>query len=106
MSIDYRQLRARLQIEEVLRWLSWAPSVRRGAQLRGRCPFCESVDTASVPSRIFSVNTQRNIYRCFKCGVSGNALDLWSTYHQLPLYTAAKELQAHVDQSSQPKNHS
>ncbi len=86
MSINYRELRERLRIEDVLGWMSWKASGIRGHQLRSRCPFCResgdsSVDTGTASGRHnFSVNTRRNLYRCFKCNQSGNALDLWSGY--------------------------
>ncbi len=103
MSMNYRHLRERLQIEEVLRWISWEASSHSGDQLRGRCLFCESSDTASPGARSFSVNTRRNIYHCFRCQAGGNTIDLWRNYHRLPLYTAAKELQSRLDQNTQPQ---
>ncbi len=103
MSIDYRNLRARLRIEDVLRWMSWEPGSSCGVQLRGRCPFCSEVPSRSV-HRSFSVNTERNIYRCFRCQQSGNAIDLWSNYRQLSLYQAAQELEARLSPNTQPPN--
>lgn len=108
MGINYRDLRSRLRIEDVLRWMSWEAVTCRGFQLRGRCPFCsESTgvsghDGSSSGHRNFSVNTQRNIYRCFKCHQSGNAIDLWSSYRRLPIYTTAQELEALLSQNNQP----
>jgi len=108
MSINYRELRERLRIEDVLGWMSWKAISSRGHQLRGRCPFCrESGDTSigagkSSSHHTFSVNTQRNIYRCFRCNQSGNALDLWSGYRRLPIYPAAQELEARLRQNNQP----
>jgi DNA primase len=108
MSINYRELRARLRIEDVLRWMSWEASSRRGYQLRGRCPLCSeltgaNVDDGSSSGRCtFSVNTERNIYRCFKCDQSGNAIDLWSSHRRLPIYRAAGELEARLGQNNQP----
>jgi DNA primase len=108
MSINYRDLRARLRIEDVLGWMSWKASSRLGHQLRGRCPLCSESTGASGHAsssgrdRTFSVNTQRNIYRCFKCNQSGNAIDLWSSYRRLPIYSAAQELEARLSQNKQP----
>ena len=108
MSINYRDLRARLQISDVLRWMSWKAPSSRGHQLRGRCPLCRESTVAtghtgsSGGDRNFSANTQRNIYRCFKCNQSGNALDLWSHYRRLPIYEAAQELEALLRQNNQP----
>lgn len=108
MRINYRTLRESVRIEEVLSWMSWEATRRVGEQLRGRCPFCaKDIDDASsgaAPSvhRTFSVNTRRNIFRCFKCQRSGNALDLWSMHRQLPIYAAAQEIQHRLDQNKQP----
>jgi DNA primase len=105
MSINYRQLRTTAQIEEILSWMQWESSSRVGDQLRGVCPLCATsrTDTASPgSSRTFSVNTQRNIYRCFRCGSGGNALDLWSSYRKLSLYTAAEEIQSRLSENKQP----
>lgn len=108
MTINYRQLRDSVQIQAVLRWMSWEASSRFGDQLRGACPLCHvgSVDTPSPPAcssnRTFSVNTRRNIYRCFRCGSGGNALDLWSAYRELPIYAAAQEIQRRQIENKQP----
>jgi len=105
MSINYRQLREAVRIEAILSWMSWEASSRVGDQLRGPCPLCapRRVDTPSPDSsRTFSVNTRRNIYRCFRCGSSGNALDLWSSYRKLPIYAAAQEIQSRLRRNKQP----
>jgi DNA primase len=108
MSINYRRLRESLRIDEVLSWMSWKASSRAGDQLRGPCPFCDAADSAraspdaSHGDRSFSVNTQRNIYHCFRCSSSGNALDLWSSYRKLSIYAAAQEIQARLHQNKQP----
>ena len=105
MSINYRQLREAVRIEEVLSWMSWEASSRVGDQLRGSCPLCASL-TADAKSRCanreFSVNTSRNIYRCFRCSSRGNALDLWSSYRKLPIYAAAQDLRSRLGQNKQP----
>ena len=108
MSIYYRQLRATVRIEEILSWMSWEATSKVGDQLRGSCPLCDAtgVDTPSRPAssagRSFSVNTRRNIYRCFRCHSGGNALDLWSAYRKLPIYAAAKEIQCRRTENKQP----
>lgn len=105
MSIDYRQLRATVQIEEILSWMQWDASSRVGDQLRGHCPICTAPRpdrSSSDTRRTFSVNTRRNIYRCFGCGRGGNALDLWSTYRKLSIYAAAEEIQNRLSQNKQP----
>ncbi len=109
MSIDYGQLRAKLRIEEVLSWMSWQALTRVGDQHRGSCPLCSTARSLAPESpppqsgnRTFSVNTGRHVYRCFRCGSSGNALDLWSSYRQLPIYEAAQEVQTRLGEFKQP----
>lgn len=105
MSINYRQLREAVRIEEVLSWMSWEASSRAGDQLRGSCPLCAELtaDTKSPDAnRAFSVNARRSIYRCFRCGSSGNALDLWSAYRKVSIYAAAQEIQSRLNQNTQP----
>ena len=107
-SIDYERLRSTLRIMDVLARIGWQATEGRGAQLRGPCPFCAGVENQGLsatarqptpklaakqrPHRTFSVHTGRNIYRCFRCGASGNAIDLWAAYRRLPIYEASKEL--------------
>jgi len=65
-----------------------APSIH-GAQQRGSCPLHGST---SATSRCFSVNTSDQIFHCFKCGRSGNALDLWAHATRQAPYDAALDL--------------
>jgi hypothetical protein len=104
MSINYRQLREAVRIDEILSWMQWEANSRVGDQLRGPCPLCAAsrAETQSPNvDRTFSVNTRRNIYRCFRCGSRGNALDLWSTYRKLSIYAAAQEIQSRLSQNKQ-----
>lgn len=88
--IDYAELRSRLRIIDVLTQIGWQSTNGRGEQLRGPCPLCGGPEVA--PS--FSVNTRRNIYRCFRCGSQGNVIDFWKSYSKLPIHEAAQELMA------------
>ena len=98
MSIDFAWLRQQISIEELLRWMSWNPTQRRGDQLRGLCPFCQlpndGYSSASHRSHehCFSVNSSRNIFRCFRCNRSGNALKLWALYQRIDIHPAAWEI--------------
>ena len=89
--IDYNELRRRVTIAQVLELAGWKPLRREvgRTQLRGACPVHGSQDTRG---RVFSVNSARNIFRCFKCGAGGNQLDLWFTLSSLPPYEAAIDL--------------
>jgi DNA primase len=87
--IDYVKLRSLVSIEDALRVAGCEPSDISGDQLRGPCP----IDGSQSPtSRSFSVNVQKGTFRCFKCGASGNQLDLWVAISKLPLHEAARDL--------------
>ena len=88
-SVDYAAVRAAISIDLVLELIDFTPTERRGVQLRGPCPIHGS---QSARSRSFSVNLDKNAFRCFGCGAQGNQLDLWAKVHQLSLAQAACEL--------------
>jgi DNA primase len=56
---------------------------------RGPCPLHGST---TGTARCFSVNLEKNVFQCFKCGQSGNALDLWSKATRQTPYDAAIDL--------------
>ena len=87
--IDYRQLRELVSIEQVLEFINWQPSATKGPQLRGPCPVHQSTNPHS---RSFSVNLEKNAYRCFSCDSQGNQLDLAAAIFGLDLHAAAIEL--------------
>ena len=62
-----------------------------GPQRRGPCPIHSPT---ARRGRTFSVNLTQNIFQCFDahCAAHGNALDLWTAVHQLPLRQAAEHL--------------
>lgn len=96
--IDYRELRRRISIARVLDLLGFEPVKVRGAQLRGYCPVHRNSATSGVGHckrkgrPPFSVNLDKQAYRCFECGSQGNALNLWASARQLPLHAAALDL--------------
>ena len=86
-AIDFEAVRAAVTIAAVLQLLGCAVGGKN--QHRGPCPLHRST---SGTSRCFSVNLSENMFHCFKCGNSGNALDLWAkATNQLP-YDAAVDL--------------
>ena len=103
-SIDYHWLRQRLSIQDILHWLHWHSTERRGPQHRGPCPLCGTTPPSSPSARrCFSVNFARNLFHCFRCHRHGNALDLWAYHQQLPLHEAAHQLQQALNHLS--RNH-
>ena len=73
----------------VLGLLGFQPRTTHGAQQRGPCPLHGS---SHGTSRCFSVNTSDHIFHCFKCGRSGNPLDLWAQANRQTPYDAAVDL--------------
>jgi len=87
--IDFAAVRAALSMAAVLQLLGFHAHRTRGSQQRGPCPLHGS--TAGT-SRCFSAHLQRHTFHCFKCGRSGNALDLWAQATGQPVYEAALDL--------------
>ena len=73
----------------VLERLGFKPASSRGGQQRGPCPLHGSTRGTS---RCFSANLDEQTFHCFKCGRSGNALDLWAQATQQTPYDAALDL--------------
>jgi transposase InsO family protein len=88
-AIDFAAVHAAIPIAAVLQLLGFTARSTRGAQLRGPCPLHGS--TAGT-SRCFAANLDQHIFHCFKCGRSGNALDLWAQATQQTIYDAALDL--------------
>jgi transposase len=93
--VNFAALRRQVTLRQVLQHLGVLHRFRNcsgwGSQLRGPCPLHKSPNERG---RTFSVNLQRNIFRCFNptCAAQGNVLDLWAAYHDLPLHEAALHL--------------
>lgn len=87
--VDFRLLRERITMREVLQLLRFEPIVQQGDQWRGPCPVHRSPNPRS---RSFSVDLRLGRYHCFACGSQGHALELWSVARGVSLYQAALEL--------------
>jgi hypothetical protein len=88
-AIDFAALRAPITMSAVLQRLGFRGRSCHGAQQRGPCPLHGST---SGTSRCFSVNLEQHIFHCFKCGRSGNALDLRAHATGQTAYGAALDL--------------
>ena len=89
-ALDFAAVRAAITIAAVLELLGAGPAqCRRGRQYRGPCPLHGST---AATSRCFSADLEQHIFHCFKCGRSGNALDLWAQATQQSAYDAAIDL--------------
>lgn len=70
--IDFKELRAKLTFEQVLR--HYGVEVKRnGNQHHGFCPLPNHNGNKSSPS--FSANLEKGIFQCFGCGAKGNLLE-------------------------------
>jgi DNA primase len=87
--IDYRAARADVRLAEVLDLLGFVPCFRHGQQLRGVCPLHGSRRRIS---RSFAAHLGKSVWYCFRCGVGGNALELWAAVTRQPLYPAVCDL--------------
>jgi putative transposase len=88
-AIDFAAVRAAVSLAAVLQLLQFQANSSRGAQQRGPCPLHGS--TAGT-SRCFSANLDEDCFHCFRCGRSGNALDLWAQATHQTIYDAAIDL--------------
>jgi DNA primase len=87
--IRFAEVRATVTMAEVLDLVGFVRCETFGDQVRGPCPVHRS---ASPSGRSFSANLRLHIYRCFKCGSSGNHLDLYASVNGLCLFEAAVAL--------------
>ena len=88
-SVDFKSLRSLISMQQVLDLVGFESVVFQGDQVRGRCPLHEP---HAPRSRSFSANLHKNAFRCFRCGVAGNQLDLWAKFTKQSLHAAALDL--------------
>jgi putative transposase len=88
-AIDFAAVKAAITMAQVLMLLGFTPRSDHAGQQRGACPLHGST---SGTARCFSVNTHTHTFHCFKCGRSGNTLELWAAAHRLSIYDAALDL--------------
>ena len=88
-AIDFAAIRAAVSLAAVLGLLGFQARSSYGTQQRGPCPLHGST---SGTSRCFSANLEQHTFHCFKCGRSGNALDLWAQASRQSPYDAAVDL--------------
>jgi len=70
--IDFKELRAKLKFEQLLRYYEIEVK-RKGDQHLGFCPLPNHRIRDKSPS--FSANLERGIFQCFSCGAKGSVLD-------------------------------
>lgn len=88
-AIDFAAAKSAIPMTAVLHMLGFQANSTRGAQHRGPCPLHGST---AATSRCFSAHLHQHMFHCFKCGRSGNALDLWAQATKQTPYDAAIDL--------------
>ena len=88
-SLDFAAVRAAVSMRDVLQLLSFHPGTTHGSQQRGACPLHGA---SQGTARCFSVNLEQQVFHCFKCGRSGNPLDLWAQANRQTPHDAALDL--------------
>jgi DNA primase len=68
----------------------YVPLARAGRHLKARCPFHQE----RTPS--FMVNTEKQIFHCFGCGVGGNIFSFLMQHDRLSFPEAVRQLAAQV----------
>ncbi len=81
---NLQPLKERIQIMEVLE--RYIDLYKVGASFKASCPFHDE------RSASFMVSPEKNIYHCFGCGVSGDALKFLQEYKKLSFIEAVEEV--------------
>ncbi|WQY62079.1 DNA primase [Helicobacter pylori] len=81
---NFEPLKERIQIVEVLE--RYIDLYKAGANFKACCPFHEE------RSASFMVSPEKNIYHCFGCGVSGDALKFLQEYQKISFIEAVEEV--------------
>jgi transposase InsO family protein len=89
-AIDWEVLKNQITLAAVLNLLG---TTTTRTLHRGPCPLHGNT---TGTARCFSANLDHNGFHCFKCGVSGNALELWAKAKQLTPADAALDLCARL----------
>ncbi|GAA6788310.1 hypothetical protein BTM495_10310 [Helicobacter pylori] len=103
--INLDSLKERIQIMEVLE--RYIDLYRVGSNFRACCPFHDE------RSASFFVSQEKNIYHCFGCGVSGDALKFLQEYKKISFIEAIEEvakiynyhLEYETDAKAEQNNH-
>ncbi|WRF01556.1 DNA primase [Helicobacter pylori] len=81
---NFEGLKERIQIMEVLE--NYIDLYKIGANFKACCPFHDE------RSASFIVSPEKNIYKCFGCGVSGDALKFLQEYKKMSFIEAVEEV--------------
>lgn len=87
-AIDFAAIKAAINIAAVVHLLGGTGQTS-GSHYRGPCPLHGS---SRGTARCFTASFDQNVYRCFKCGHTGDAIDLWAKATGQTPYDAAVDL--------------
>lgn len=88
-AIDFAVIKAAVNMAAVLELLGCTSGKTRGDQYRGPCPLHGSTRGTT---RCFSASLNEKLFHCFKCGNSGDVIDLWAKATKQTAYDAAIDL--------------
>jgi DNA primase len=94
--IDFKELKARVSIEDVLNRYGLAGKLaRKGDQLVGTCPIHHKGGEGKPSKQQFSVNVQKNAFRCWaaSCGKKGDQIALVAALEGVEMRRAALLMQ-------------
>lgn len=89
MVIDFRNLKDRVTLEQVLAWKGWS-GTQKGDQLKGACLVCK--DTSD---RCFVVTLSKGLWHCFSCKAGGDCIELIALIEDCSTKKAAELIAAH-----------
>ncbi len=81
---DIQKIRSRAKIEEIIG--NYIPVIHAGKSLKAVCPFHDDHD----PS--LSISPDKQIFKCFVCGESGNVFTFVQKYCHLSYFEAVREV--------------
>ncbi len=81
---DIQKIRSRAKIEEII--ANYIPVIHAGKSLKAVCPFHDDHD----PS--LSISPDKQIFKCFVCGESGNVFNFVEKYCHLSYYDSVREV--------------
>ena len=89
--VDFKTIKDRVSVEQVLAHygINWLR--RSGDELRGKCPIHPNAEG----ERTFHVNLAKNLFHCFSCGAKGSGvLELVAALEKVSIREAALKLEA------------
>lgn len=82
--LDAREVLAKVDIVDVIR--HYIPIQARGKALKAVCPFHDDHE----PS--LSISREKQLFKCFSCGTSGNAISFVQKYENIPFKEALEKV--------------